>query len=419
MHLCCDLLRYTTRDCLDRPTWKSDGLFAVHGFARADHCAGDVRFGQMIEAMSFLQELDEAVLRGSPESRLRALWHATDLLITGRFTEDEIWVFGEAIGRLAEEIEVATRIQLARRLARADNAPFSVVRKLAFDDSIDVAGPILRHSERLDVRSLVANARTKSQPHLLAISRRKSVSEPVTDVLVTRGNREVVHSVATNSGARLSEFGCLKLIKRSETDSILAENLGLRTDIPRHLFQQLIAKASDDVRKKLEQEHPAMAAQVQALVTDVTGAMQSKFGPASKSYFAEKAVAIQRQYGNLNESRIFEYARLRKFEETTVGLSMLCALPVYVVERVLVDKGREVILILAKALGFCWETTMSLLFLAAPDYRIAAQELARLEREFADLNSETSKSVLKFYQTRRRASADAAGERRLPQLHTQ
>ena len=374
----------------------------------------------MIEAKSFLRELDDAVQRGSAESRLRALWHATDLLITGRFTEDEIWVFGEAIGRLAEEIELAARVQLARRLARADNAPFSIVRKLAFDDSIDVAGPILRHSERLDVRSLVANARTKSQSHLLAISRRKSVGEPVTDVLVTRGNRAVVNSVATNSGARLSEFGCLKLIKRSETDSILAENLGLRTDIPRHLFQQLIAKASDDVRKKLEQEHPAMAAQVQALVTDVTGAMQSKFGPASKSYFAaKKAVAIQRQYGNLNESRILEYARLRKFEETTVGLSMLCALPVYVVERVLVDKGREVILILAKALGFCWETTMSLLFLAAPDYRIAAQELARLEREFADLNSETSKSVLKFYQTRRRASADAAGERRLPQLHTQ
>ena len=107
-----------------------------------------------------------------------------------------------------------------------------------------------------------------------------------------------------------------------------------------------------------------MATQVQALVSDVTGAMQSKFGPASKVYFAaKKAVAIQRQYGNLNESKILEYARARKFEETTVGLSMLCALPVYVVERVLVDKGREVVLILAKALGFCWETTMSLLFL--------------------------------------------------------
>jgi hypothetical protein len=53
--------------------------------------------------MSFLQELDDAVSRGSPESRLRALWHATDLLIAGRYSDDEIWVFGEVIGRLAED----------------------------------------------------------------------------------------------------------------------------------------------------------------------------------------------------------------------------------------------------------------------------------------------------------------------------
>ena len=49
----------------------------------------------MTEASSFLQELNEAVLRGSRENRARALWHATDLLIAGRYTENQIWVFGE------------------------------------------------------------------------------------------------------------------------------------------------------------------------------------------------------------------------------------------------------------------------------------------------------------------------------------
>jgi uncharacterized protein (DUF2336 family) len=370
--------------------------------------------------MSFLQELDDAVSRGSPESRLRALWHATDLLIAGRYSDDEIWVFGEVIGRLAEDIEVATRAQLARRLARTDNAPISIVNKLAFDDSIDVAGPILRHSERLDVRALVANASTKSQPHLLAISKRKFISEPVTDVLVTRGNQEVVISVATNPGARFSEFGFLHMFKRSEGDSILAENLGVRKDIPRHLFQQLIAKASDEARKRLEREHPTMVAQMQTLVTDVTGALHSKFGPASKSHFAAKrAVARQHQYGDVNEKKIFEYAQSHKFEETTVALSLSCALPVDVVERALTDKSREVILILAKALDFSWETATSLLFLGAPDHRITAQDLDDLEREFAGLSVETCQSVLKFYQSRKQAAAADSGERRLPQLYAQ
>lgn len=366
--------------------------------------------------MSFLQELDIAVSRGTAESRERALWYATDVLITGRYTDDEIWMFGEIIGRLEQDIEVAARAQLAKRLARADNAPVNIINKLAFDDSIDVAGPVLRQSERLDTRALVANARSKSQQHLLAISQRKSLVEDVTDVLVTRGNREVVNSVATNNGARFSNFGILHMIKRSEGDSILVEHLGRRQDIPRHLFQQLIAKASENAKKKIEGLRPEVA----SLVTDVTGTLHSKFGPASKSYFdAKRFVTRQHQDGDLNEKRIFEYAQSHRFEEATVGLALLCSLPVDVAERALTDKSRDVLLILAKALGFAWETTMSLLFLGAPDHRITTQGLDDLRQEFAGLNVETSRSILKLYLSRKQAAAADCADRRLPQLHAQ
>ena len=373
----------------------------------------------MTEARSFLQDINKAILRGSPESRARALWHATDLLIAGRYTEDQIWVFGEVIGRLANEIEVAARAKLAKRLAHFDNAPFNVVMILAFDDSIDVAGPILQHSQRLNAETLVANIRTKSQPHLLAISKRSSIPVLVADELVTRGNREVVRSVASNNGASFSDFGFLHMIKRSETDSILAEQLGLRKEIPRHMFQQLIAKASDDVRQKLERERPDLVGQIQASVTDVTGKLHSKFGPATKSYFAAKrVVAAQLQYGNLNENSILEYARSHKIEEAMVGLSLLCSLPVDVVERALVNSNKEMALILAKALDFAWETTMSLLFLGAKDHRISSCDLDDMREEFVRLNTETSRSVLRFYQSRKDAVAAESDQRHLPQLHT-
>ncbi len=329
-----------------------------------------------MDAPSLLQELDDAVSRGSAESRLRALWHTTDLLIAGTYTEDQIWTFGEVIGRLASEIEVAARTQLAKRLARIDNAPIKIINKLAFDDSIDVAGPILRYSERLDVRTLVDNVRAKSQSHLLAISKRNSIAIPVTDELVARGNRKVVSSVAANKGARFSNFGFLHMIKRSESDSILAEQLGLRKDIPRHLFQQLIAKASDDVKKKLARERPDIASQILSSVTDVTGALHSKFGPASKNYFTAKRVVA------------------------------------------LIENNREMTLILAKALDFSWETTMSLLFLHAKDHRIAARDLDGMREEFIRLNIQTCRSVLEFYRSRKNAAAADCEDRRLPQLHT-
>jgi uncharacterized protein (DUF2336 family) len=359
----------------------------------------------MIEPKSLLGELEDAISKGTTESRLQALWHTTDVLIAGRYSEDQIWTYGEIIARLAEEIELAARVRLANKLAPSNNAPIKIVRELAFDDSIEVAGPILQKSERLDAKTLIENARSKGQQHLLAISKRKSIGDDVTDVLVKRGNLEVVTSVAANKGARLSGPGFLHLVKRSEHDSILAEHLGLRKDIPRHLFQQLISKASEEVKGKLERERPDMGGQIQNAVTDVTGTIHAKFGPASQNYFAAKRIVGKlHQYGELNEDKIFEFAYSLKFDETAIAISLLCLLPIDVVERAIVDKNKEVILILAKALDLSWNTTMALLFLGASNYRITAQHLDNMKSEFSRLNVKTSEQVLKLYRSRRVAA---------------
>jgi uncharacterized protein (DUF2336 family) len=358
------------------------------------------------ESKSFLDDLEEAVARGTPESRARALWHTTDLMIAGDFSDDEIWTFGEVVTRLADEIEVAARAQLSERLAHFDQAPVNIIHKLAFDDAIEVAGPILRDSKQLETYALVANACTKSQAHMLSISKRETLEERVTDELVKRGDQDVVNSVASNTGAKFSDFGFLNMVQRAEGDSILAEQLGLRKDIPRHVFQQLIAKATADVRKRLESERPDMARQIQSSVTDLGGELQSKFGPVSRTHFvAKRVVTTQHKSGNLNEASISTYARSHRLEEVTIGLSLLCALPNDVIERALFDKNRETLLILAKALNFSWATMMALLFLGAKDHRITASDLKRLETDYENLNIETSRSVLAFYQSRKNGTA--------------
>ena len=239
-------------------------------------------------------------------------------------------------------------------------------------------------------------------------------------MLVTRGDQEVVTSVATNSGARFSDFGFLHMIKRAEGDSILAEQLGLRHDIPRHIFQQLIAKASDDVKKRLERERPEMVEQIQSSVADVAGVLQSKFGPVSRTHFvAKRVVATQYRQGNLNENSICGYAQAHKLDEVTIGMSLLCSLPGDVIERALLDRNREMLLIMAKALDFSWATTMALLFLGAKDHRITAKDLSDLESEFGRLNVETSRSVLEFYQSRKNAGATDSDAKRQPALAVQ
>lgn len=349
-----------------------------------------------------LQELDDAIARGTAESRSRALWHATNLLIAGRYCEDEIATFGDVIGRLADEIETVARAQLSERLASIEHAPASVIRKLAFDDEIAVAGPVLRESEQLDDEALVENASTKSQDHLLAIAQRRSLSEAVTEVLASRGSRDVANAVARNEGARFSGAGFLHMVTRAENDSILAENLGQRRDIPRHLFQQLIAKASDDVKTRLAGERPEMRDEIQSSVANLAGELQSKFGPGSRNYFvAKRTVSIQHRLGNLHEGSIAGYAVAHKIDEVTIGMSLLSGLPVDVIERALFDRSREILLMLAKALSFSWDTTMALLFLGARENRITARELQELERNYARLNMQSSRSVLEFYQSRK------------------
>jgi hypothetical protein len=110
---------------------------------------------------------------------------------------------------------------------------------------------------------------------------------------------------------------------------------------------------------------------IQTSVADLAGTLHS--GPASKDYFhAKRTVSVQHQHGNLNEKRILEYALSHKIEDAVVGLSLLCSLPVEVVERALLDNNSKLTLVLAKALGFSWETAMSLLFLSAKHYRLSA-----------------------------------------------
>ena len=103
------------------------------------------------------------------------LTRITDLFVGGatRYSEDQIGVFDDVMVRLTSTIEAKARARLANRLAPIANAPASVVHMLAFDDDIDVARPILRQSERLDDSVLLANANTKSQQHLFAISQRR------------------------------------------------------------------------------------------------------------------------------------------------------------------------------------------------------------------------------------------------------
>src|SRR5262245_54737621 len=281
----------------------------------------------MTNQASLIDELERALVSGSDSQRNEMLARITDLFLAGanRYSVEQIGLFDEVIIKLATAIETKARAKLSIRLADVPTAPTGVVRMLAFDDNIDVARPLLKDSERLNESDLIANASSKSQQHLAAISERRSLSEAVTDVLVSRGDRHVVHTVVRNAGARFSDAAFRMLVKRSSSDDALAIHVGARRDLPRQPFLRLLEKASAAVRSRLAAENPAAASAVEGVLTEVVGGIQSETRKISSQYAnAAAEVGKLRQDGHLGEAEVYKFARENRFEEAAVALSMLC-----------------------------------------------------------------------------------------------
>jgi len=179
---------------------------------------------------------------------------------------------------------------------------------------------VLSRSERLDDDTLIETARNKSQAHLMAISIRRVLSRAVTDVLVLRGNDEVIQSTVNNPGAEFSERGFNRLVNRAEGDDDLATCLGMRPTIPRHVYLKLIARASATVRARLEAANPRQAGDIPTAVQEATRLARS----APSAITQETAIAhalVKSLYedGRLDEHQVAAFAEAGKFDEANAA----------------------------------------------------------------------------------------------------
>src|SRR5262245_15047982 len=348
---------------------------------------------------SLISELEEAISHGSDERRAKTLRRVTDLFVfgSGHFSQDHIALFDGVFTHLIAHIEEPSRAVLANQLPPISTAPPTAIRPPPFDQAMSVDGPVLTQSPKLGNAALVENARTKSQQHLLAISKRKSLAETVTDVLVERGDRQVALSTAENPSAKFSEAGYIRLVKRAEGDDQLAQSVGSRAEIPRHHFLRLLAKASQAVRAKLEATKQHSAREVQRAVAEVATEIQKTAATLHNYTAACALVAAMQAEGRLGENAVEAFAREKKFEETTAALAALSELPPDVVERAIVHDRVESVLIIAKAIGFAWNTVKAILMLRAADKGgLSKHELENCLALFTRLKPETARQVLKF-----------------------
>jgi uncharacterized protein (DUF2336 family) len=357
----------------------------------------------MTVATSLIPGLDEIVKRGDPKRLAEAASRIAELFLqdSAKLQPSHVALFDELLIDLVPFTETIARAELAERLSLIANAPRALVGQLARENEILVAAPILRRSPVIDEQALLEIARLKGQGHLLAMSERPKLSPDLTDVIVSRGDRDVVRRAAGNAGAEFSEDGYSKLIKRAGKDGVLTLTVGKRDDLSDARLKELLAGSIDAVRRRLfdvvKPDRQAVIAQAMSELTGFAEHVDSKrdFMPAQRTILALHAA------GELNEAALLGFAKSLRYEESVAALAAMSGVKIATLDRLISGDRHDPILIVGKTIGLEWATVRALVLLRLGPHRVPAPsdiEAARVN--FARLMPSTAERVVEFWKAR-------------------
>ncbi len=352
-----------------------------------------------------LDDLQNSLAHGSVSRRVEILRSITDLFIYGAddYTGEQIEVFDDVFACLILKIETSARVTLANRLAPVSSAPPKTIRTLALDDEIEVAEPVLSRSPQLDDAALIETAASKSQQHLMAISRRATLSGAVTDALIEHGDDAVVTSTVENNGAAFTDRGYEMLLSRADDNDALCECVGRRPAIPRPYFLRLIARASASVRDRLSATQNA--ADIDSAIAKAASEIRWASATAAGAQAMQLVEALYRD-GRLDNAQIAAFAAKRKFEEINAALARLANLPIEDVESILAS-GSEGLVVLAKVADLAWETVVAIAAMQSGASDTIAHDAQLARDNYEALRPATAVQVLQFFKMRRSAIGES------------
>jgi uncharacterized protein (DUF2336 family) len=363
-------------------------------------------------SLSIVDEVEAAITIGSAEKRLDTVKRVTDLFLlsAGSLNSEQIDLFDEVLERLIKTIEIRAIADISARIALAEvsaqlapvaQAPRNVIRRLARNDEISVAAPVLAESARLSDEDLVEIAGTKSEAHLLAISSRWWLKAIVTDALLARRYPSVSRRIIKNPGARVSAAGFAVAIAQAESDPELAVETGIRVDLPSELRRELLRHATDAVRSRLlSRAPPHLFEEIRDAIASVSAGVDREMSRTHDFPAAKRLVLSLSAKGELNEAALFGFARQRRYGETVAALAELSRSTIEVVRPLMQSLRDDGVLVPCKAAGLRWETVHAVLESRFATGSMAPRELAIAKGRFAKLTAEDANRLLRFWQVK-------------------
>jgi uncharacterized protein (DUF2336 family) len=256
----------------------------------------------------------------------------------------------------------------------------------------------------IDEQALVEIARIKGQNHLMAMSERPALSADLTDVIVRRGDREVVRRAAGNAGALFSQAGYSALIKRAGQDGVLTLKVGQRNDLSAQQLKDLLAGSIDIVRRRLfDVVKPARQMAIKQAMSEISGVPEQAesrrdFAPA------QRAILALHGAGELNEAALLGFAKTFKYEESVAALSALSGVKIPTLDRLMMGDRQDPVLIVGKAVGLEWATVRALILLRLGPSRVPSPtDIETTRVNYVRLMPSTAERVVSFWQTKQSA----------------
>lgn len=326
----------------------------------------------------------------SSDARRQLLNAVTDLFLLDEApSEASKEHYGEIATQSLVHLGQEDRIGYAGQVADVPTLPRNVAITLANDSDADVARLVLKLSPVLSDTDLAAIAVTQSQRHLVAIAERARLSEGLTDILVERGDRDVLQTVSSNGGATFSDQGFDTLLQRGGGDPDITGALSRRIDLePQRaervlrIVEQMADPTAGNVAaaRTLARQARQQRLEVKLLLADLTAGIRS----------LDDVVTMLAE-----EDRAYHLAQV---------LAQAAAITPEQALRVLMQRDPSGIAVTCKSLGLGAPAFSAAMELRGRRLRFKAKDIEDAVRDYARLDAATAERTLRFLKLRTKLS---------------
>ncbi len=357
-----------------------------------------------------LQELIDLASEPSSARRRELLREVTDLFFMGADAHGprEMALFDEVLLTLSCEMETEVRVELAGRMAAANQAPTRLIRTLASSD-IAVAAPLLARSSALGEADLLDVVSTQGQAHLRVVSSRPDLTHAVSDMIVDRGDDQTLHALLSNDRASLSRAASEQAVDRAADNPALHAAVVNRHDLPVDLLNEMYFVVEARLREAITARNAAIDPEALDAALEAGRKRMAARDGALPADFAEAEAHVRalNRKGAITPTSLVAFLRHGERTRFLVALCELTEIDFHTARRIVERKDLDALAIVCKAADFdrALFLTFAVLILDPGQGMARAEEYGRL---YMDLPKDAALRTMRFWKMRRTTGDVAA-----------